>query len=52
MTEQRLDDERSQTDEEWSEQLSSEAYRVLRESGTEPRFSSDGAALDVEADAE
>jgi len=27
------------SDEEWREQLSTEAYRVLRESGTEARFS-------------
>ncbi|MGB9932913.1 peptide-methionine (R)-S-oxide reductase MsrB [Haloarcula amylolytica] len=28
-------------DEEWREMLSDEEYRILRESGTEPRFSSD-----------
>ena len=28
-------------DEEWREILSDEEYRILRESGTEPRFSSD-----------
>ncbi|AEM56484.1 methionine sulfoxide reductase B [Haloarcula hispanica N601] len=33
-------------DEEWREILSDEEYRILRESGTEPRFSSD--LIDVE----
>ena len=30
-----------ENDEEWREILSDEEYRILRESGTEPRFSSD-----------
>lgn len=41
MTEQTTDDEQPQTDEEWKETLSAEEYRILRESDTEPRFSSD-----------
>jgi peptide-methionine (R)-S-oxide reductase len=37
-----------QTDAEWRERLSEEAYRILREAGTEPRGSGD--LLDVKAD--
>ncbi|MFB6218230.1 MAG: peptide-methionine (R)-S-oxide reductase MsrB [Halobacteriaceae archaeon] len=37
-----------QTDEEWKEVLTEEEYRVLREQGTEPKFSGD--LLDVKAD--
>lgn len=36
------------TDEEWRERLTDEEYRILRESGTEPRFSSD--LIDVKDD--
>jgi len=36
------------TEEEWREILTDEEYRVLRESGTEPRFSGD--LLDVKGD--
>lgn len=36
------------TDEEWREELSEEEYRVLREGGTEPKFS--GNLLDVDED--
>lgn len=48
MTEQLSDEERPQTDEKWKETLTDKEYRVLRESGTEPRFSSD--LLDVDED--
>ncbi|MDY6769687.1 MAG: peptide-methionine (R)-S-oxide reductase MsrB [Candidatus Nanohaloarchaea archaeon] len=34
------------TDKDWTEELSEDEYRVLRECGTEPRFSSD--LLDVD----
>jgi len=37
-----------ETDEEWRELLTDEEYRILREAGTEPRFSSD--LMDVKAD--
>jgi peptide-methionine (R)-S-oxide reductase len=30
-----------ETDDEWRERLTDEEYRILREAGTEPRFSSD-----------
>jgi peptide-methionine (R)-S-oxide reductase len=33
--------EMPQTDEEWRELLTDEEYRILREKGTEPKFSSD-----------
>ncbi|MEF8839629.1 MAG: peptide-methionine (R)-S-oxide reductase MsrB [Haloarculaceae archaeon] len=36
------------TDEEWRERLTDEEYRILREAGTEPRFSGD--LLDVHDD--
>ncbi|MDY6762072.1 MAG: peptide-methionine (R)-S-oxide reductase MsrB [Candidatus Nanohaloarchaea archaeon] len=36
------------TDDEWQEELSEEEYRVLRERGTEPKFSSE--LLDVDGD--
>ena len=35
------DGELPENDEEWREILSDDEYRILRESGTEPRFSSD-----------
>jgi len=37
-----------ETDEEWREVLTDEEYRILREQGTEPRFS--GEYLDSDAD--
>jgi len=37
-----------ETDEEWREVLTEEEYRVLREAGTEPKFS--GEHLDTKAD--
>ncbi|PSP83289.1 peptide-methionine (R)-S-oxide reductase [Halobacteriales archaeon QS_6_64_34] len=37
-----------ETDEEWRERLTDEEYRILREAGTEPRFSSD--LMDVKDD--
>jgi len=37
-----------ETDEEWRERLTEEEYRVLREAGTEPKFS--GEYLDVDAE--
>ncbi|AAV45184.1 MULTISPECIES: peptide-methionine (R)-S-oxide reductase MsrB [Haloarcula] len=40
------EEELPDNDEEWREILSDEEYRILRESGTEPRFSSD--LIDVE----
>lgn len=46
MTERLPDRERPQTDEEWKGKLSAEKYRVLRESGTGPCFSS--GLLDVD----
>jgi len=33
------EDELPSSDEEWREELSDEEYRILREAGTEPRFS-------------
>ena len=41
-------DDLPESDEEWRERLTDEEYRVLRESGTEPRFSSD--LIDVKED--
>jgi peptide-methionine (R)-S-oxide reductase len=41
-------DDIPQSDEEWRERLSEEAYRILREAGTEPRGSGD--LLDVKDD--
>ncbi|MCJ7428845.1 MAG: peptide-methionine (R)-S-oxide reductase MsrB [Candidatus Nanohaloarchaeota archaeon QJJ-5] len=35
------EDELPSSEEEWREELSDDAYRVLREAGTEPAFSSD-----------
>jgi peptide-methionine (R)-S-oxide reductase len=37
-----------ENDEEWREMLTDEEYRILREAGTEPRFSSD--LLDVKGE--
>ena len=37
-----------ETDEEWREILTDEEYRILREAGTEPRFSGD--LLDIKED--
>ncbi len=37
-----------ETEEEWRERLTEEEYRILREAGTEPRFS--GEHLDTKAD--
>ncbi len=41
-------DDLPDSDEEWRERLTDEEYRILRESGTEPRFSSD--LVDVKED--
>ena len=38
------------TDEEWRERLTEEEYRILREQGTEPKFS--GEYIDVDEDGE
>ena len=43
-----MTDDLPETDEEWKEKLSDEQYRVLREEGTEPRFSGD--LLEVDED--
>lgn len=48
MSDQLPGDERSETDDDWTDRLSDEQYRVLRECGTEPRGSSE--LLDVEGD--
>ncbi len=49
MAEQHEDTETlPQTDEEWREKLTDEEYRILREGGTEPKFSGD--LLDVDED--
>lgn len=37
-----------ETEEEWKEKLSEEQYRILREEGTEPRFSGDLLKVDDE----
>ena len=47
MTAQREEDLPS-TEEEWRERLTDEEYQILREAGTEPKFS--GEYLDVTAD--
>ncbi|MDY7083216.1 MAG: peptide-methionine (R)-S-oxide reductase, partial [Halobacteria archaeon] len=41
-------DDLPKTDDEWREVLSDEEYRILREAGTEPKFS--GNLLDVDAE--
>lgn len=46
MTERKNPKERSE--EEWKEKLTDEQYRILREKGTEPKFSGD--LLDVDED--
>ncbi len=49
MSDQQPDD-LPETDAEWRERLTDEEYKMLREAGTEPRFSGD--LLDVKADGE
>ncbi|WP_246999636.1 peptide-methionine (R)-S-oxide reductase MsrB [Halosolutus gelatinilyticus] len=44
----RLDEERVQSDDDWKDRLSGDEYQILRQCGTEPRFSSD--LLDVKED--
>jgi len=41
-------DELPETDEEWRQRLTDEEYRILRESGTEPKFSGDHVDRDEE----
>jgi peptide-methionine (R)-S-oxide reductase len=48
MSEHDLGDDIPGTEEEWRERLTEEEYRILREAGTEPRFSGD--LLDVSDD--
>ncbi|WP_123539132.1 peptide-methionine (R)-S-oxide reductase MsrB [Halosimplex salinum] len=50
MSEQDATDALPESEAEWRERLSPDAYRILRESGTEPRYSSD--LLDVKGDGE
>jgi peptide-methionine (R)-S-oxide reductase len=48
MSESDYPDELPRTEAEWREHLTEEEYRILREAGTEPKFSGD--LVDVEAD--
>jgi peptide-methionine (R)-S-oxide reductase len=41
-----MSEEIPETEEEWKEKLSEEQYRILREEGTEPRFSGDLLEVD------
>lgn len=45
---EKISGEPPENDEEWREMLTEEEYRILREQGTEPRFSSD--LIDVKDD--
>ena len=38
------------TEEEWKEKLTDDEYRIMREKGTEPRFSGDLLEIDEEGD--
>lgn len=48
MSESDVDEELPRTEAEWREVLTDEEYRILREKGTEPKFSGD--LLDIEGE--
>jgi peptide-methionine (R)-S-oxide reductase len=50
MAESESDDELPGSEDEWRERLTEEEYRILREQGTEPKFS--GEYIDVEGEGE